>query len=93
MTIREQPREVTATELQKDYARIIRDAEYGHPTTVTRNGKPVAQVVPIPQPAEMTCGHCGALIRESVSGTNWVDGDGSDTCPDGMSHEPAGVAA
>lgn len=46
MSSRLEPREVTAVELQKDYARVIRDAEYGHPTTVTRHGKPVAKVVP-----------------------------------------------
>lgn len=44
-TTRTAPAEVTATELQRDYARVIRDAEYGHPTTVTRSGKAVAKVV------------------------------------------------
>lgn len=45
MAARTAPAEVTATELQRDYARVIRDAEYGHPTTVTRSGKAVAKVV------------------------------------------------
>jgi prevent-host-death family protein len=45
VTARTAPAEVTATELQRDYARVIRDAEYGHPTTVTRSGKAVAKVV------------------------------------------------
>jgi prevent-host-death family protein len=60
----ERPREVTATELQKDYARVIRDAEYGHPTTVTRSGKPVAKVVPPDTPANQPTDAQWAAARE-----------------------------
>lgn len=41
----DKPREVTATELQRDYARVIRDAEYHRATLITRRGKTVAKVV------------------------------------------------
>jgi antitoxin (DNA-binding transcriptional repressor) of toxin-antitoxin stability system len=45
MTTRTQPAEVTATEFRQDIARIIRDAEYGRPTVITRDRIPVAKVV------------------------------------------------
>jgi antitoxin (DNA-binding transcriptional repressor) of toxin-antitoxin stability system len=44
-TIRTQPAEVTATEFRQNIARIIRDAEYGRPTVITRDRIPVAKVV------------------------------------------------
>ena len=75
--------EASVTEARDDFARLVRDAEYGRPAVITRNGKPRAYLVPI------TCGHCGAVIRVTVSGTNWVDDNGSDTCRTGDSHEPA----
>jgi antitoxin (DNA-binding transcriptional repressor) of toxin-antitoxin stability system len=39
------PAEVSATEFRQDIARILRDAEYGRPTVITRDRIPVAKVV------------------------------------------------
>lgn len=39
------PAEVTATEFRSDVARILTDAKYGRPTTITNNGKPFAAIV------------------------------------------------
>jgi len=35
---------------------IVRDAERGDPTIILRNGRPVAQIVPIPQPGKREFG-------------------------------------
>ena len=43
----QEPAQASTQEARLDFARIVRDAEYGHPTTITRYGKPVARVVPI----------------------------------------------
>lgn len=42
------PPEVTATDLRGEVAKLLRDAEYGITTVITRDGKPVAQLGPIP---------------------------------------------
>jgi antitoxin (DNA-binding transcriptional repressor) of toxin-antitoxin stability system len=38
----------TATDLRVESAKLLRDAEYGITTVITRDGKPVAQLGPIP---------------------------------------------
>lgn len=76
-------RTVSTQDLRDNLADHVRDAEYGTPHVITRNGKPRALLVPI------TCAHCGAVIRVTASGTNWTDNDGSDTCQGSdLSHEP-----
>ena len=79
--------EVTATDLRIHAARALRDAEYGTKVTITRDGKPVAYLVPI------TCGLCGTVIRATASGAGWVDGEGWDHCDKtDTSHEPAATS-
>jgi prevent-host-death family protein len=41
------PAEVTATDLRGAIAKLLRDAEYGIRTVITRDGKPIAQLGPI----------------------------------------------
>lgn len=45
VTTRTAPAEVTATDFRQSIARILRDAEYGRPTVITRDRVPVAKVV------------------------------------------------
>ena len=43
----QEPAQASTQEARLDFARIVRDAEYGTPTVITRYGKPVARVVPM----------------------------------------------
>ncbi|MCO6011531.1 type II toxin-antitoxin system prevent-host-death family antitoxin [Actinoallomurus purpureus] len=38
--------EVSAQQARVDFARLLRDAEYGQPTVITRYGEPVAKLIP-----------------------------------------------
>ena len=42
-------RRITQRELRNDSAAVLREVEAGHTITVTRNGTPVAELVPVRQ--------------------------------------------
>jgi len=42
---------VGAREANRSFSKILREAESGRTVTITRNGKPVARLVPAPVPA------------------------------------------
>ncbi|HWA89627.1 MAG TPA: type II toxin-antitoxin system prevent-host-death family antitoxin [Rhizomicrobium sp.] len=42
---------IGAREANRSFSKILREAENGNPVTITRNGRPVARLVPAPVPA------------------------------------------
>lgn len=41
---------IGAREANRSFSKILKEAENGQPVTITRNGKPVARLVPAPVP-------------------------------------------
>ena len=49
-TLADMSRSITQRELRNDSARILKAAEQGEEFTVTRNGTPIARLVPLGEP-------------------------------------------
>jgi prevent-host-death family protein len=49
-TLEDMSRTITQRELRNDSARILKAAEQGEEFTVTRNGTPIARLVPLGEP-------------------------------------------
>jgi prevent-host-death family protein len=56
-------RQVQLHEAEENLAALVAEAEAGESLTILRNGKPVAQIVPFPEPSEPGAERMAALER------------------------------
>lgn len=54
---------ITLREANQAFARCVRDVEAGEEYTITRNGEPVARLVPVRQRRSLTASQQAALAR------------------------------
>ncbi len=65
-------REIPVRELRNDVSRILREVEQGQSFTVTSRGRPVAQVVPVPQRWVAPEVLADIMRRTPVDGDAWM---------------------